>query len=75
MPMSLLCEGADGRDEAVVSGVADATKNFVWHERKTSEILGEIFAMEVFRHLPPPLVKPFPKCPVVFGTFVLWFHR
>ena len=57
-----------------MSGVADAIKNFVWHERKTSEILDEIFAMEVFRHLPPPLIKPFiPKCPVIFGTFV-WFH-
>ena len=74
MPKSLLCESADGRDEVVVSGIADTIKNFVRHERITPKIMGEVFAMEFFRHLPPPLVKPFSKRPVVFGAFV-WFHR
>ena len=73
MPTSLLCESTDRRDEVVVSSIADTIKNFVWHEHITPKIMGEVFAIEFFRRLPPPLVKSFSKYPVVFGTFV-WFH-
>ena len=70
VPISLICEGADGSYETVMCGIAATVENFVRHERETSETSGERFTDDFsIGRLPPSFIEPFPLYFVVLRGF------